>query len=103
MMAEMPSSILSQYLRGNKSIQVDTSSVRFLTFSEESINYVSQLFSDNGSIKKWHEFKKECNLHESSHFKWLQLVGSIGERWKLIIKENYENATNLVIHDHHLI
>ena len=27
-------------------------------------------------IKKWHEFKKEYNLHESSYFKWLQLEDS---------------------------
>ena len=25
------------------------------------------------------------------------------EKWKFIIKENYENATNLIIHDHLLI
>ena len=42
-------------------------------------------------------------LHESSHFKWIQLVDSVPERWKFIIKENSENATNLIIHDHHLI
>ena len=82
---------------------MDKVSIHFLTFSEKSINYVSQLFSDNGSIKKWHEFKREYNLHESSYFKWLQLVDSIPERWKFVIKENYENATNLIIHDHHLI
>ena len=27
----------------------------------------------------------------------------IPERWKFIIKENYKNASNLIIHDHHLI
>ena len=103
MLAEIPSCILSQYLWYNKSTQVDKTSIHFLTFSEKRINYVSQLFSGNGSIKKWHEFKREYNLHESSYFKWLQLVGSIPKRWKCIIKENYENATNLIIHDHHLI
>ena len=54
-------------------------------------------------LKNQHEFKREYNLHESSYFKWLQLVDSISERWKFIIKENYENATDLIIHDHHLI
>ena len=101
--AKMPSYILSQYLWYNKSVQVDKASIYFLTFSEKSISYVLQLFSDNDSIKKWHEFKREYNLHESSCLKWLQLVDSIPERWKFIIKENYENATNLIIHDHHLI
>ena len=39
----------------------------------------------------------------SSYFEWLQLVDSIPERWKIIIKQNYENATNLIIHDHYSI
>ena len=40
---------------------------------------------------------------KSSYFEWLQLVDSIPERWKIIIKQNYENATNLIIHDHYSI
>ena len=36
-------------------------------------------------------------------FKWLKLVDSIPERWKFFTKENYENAINLIIHDHHSI
>ena len=51
MITEVPPCILLQYLWYNRSIQVDTSSVYFLKFSEKNINYVSQLFSDNGSIK----------------------------------------------------
>ena len=58
---------------------MDKASFHFLTFHEKSINYVSQLFNDNSSIKKWHEFKKEYSLHESLYFKWLQLVDSIPE------------------------
>ena len=49
------------------------------------------------------EFKREHNLHESFYFQWLQLIDSIPQRWKIIIKENYENAINLIIHDHHLV
>ena len=33
----------------------------------------------------------------------MQLIDSIPGRWRFIIKENYENDTNLIIHDHHLI
>ena len=33
----------------------------------------------------------------------MQLIDSIPGRWTFIIKENYENDTNLIIHDHHLI
>ena len=46
----------------NKSIQVDKASVQFLTFSEKSINYVSQLFSDSGSIKN------SMNLREDATY-----------------------------------
>ena len=36
-------------------------------------------------------------------FDWLRINESIPERWKVIIKENYENATNLIVHGHHLV
>ena len=52
---------------------------------------------------KMPEFKIEYNLHEGSYFKRLQLVNTIPGRWKFIIRQNYENATNLIIHDYHLI
>ena len=103
MVTEVPSYILSQYLWYNRSIQVDNSSVYFLKFSEKNISYVSQLSSDSGSIKQWHEFKREDSLHESFYFQWLQLIDSIPQTWKIIIKESYENAINLIIHDHHLV
>ena len=103
MITKIPSYILSQYLLYNGSIQADNASVNWLKFSGKNFNYVSQLFSDNGSIKQWHDFKNEYNLHESFYFQCLQLIGSIPERWKLIIKGNYENATNFMIHHHHLV
>ena len=31
------------------------------------------------------------------------MADSIPQIWKIIIKEDYENATNLIIHDHHLV
>ena len=76
-------------------MQVDNSSVYFLKLSETNINY--------GSIKQWHESKREHNLHEKFYFQWLQLIDSSPQRWKIIIKENYANTINLVIHDHHLV
>ena len=102
LITELPSCILSQYLWCNRSIQVDNFSFYFLKFSEKNINHVSQFFSGNGSIKQWHEFQREHNLHESFYFQWLQLIDSIPQRWK-IIKENYENSINLIIDDHHLV
>ena len=53
-MPEIPSFILSQYLQYNKSIQVCKASIHFFNVFRKSINYVSQLFSGNGSIEKQH-------------------------------------------------
>ena len=102
-MTEIPSCILSQYLWYNANIQIDKTSIHFSRFSEKNINYVSQLFNNNGLIKKWHKLKEEYNLHQNSYFQWVQLIDSIPEKWKFIIKKNNEVAANLTTHDHHLI
>ena len=102
-MTEIPFVAFAQYL-WHESIQVDTvhfSLCSFFKVSEKSINEVLQLFSDNCSIKKWHEFKRDYNLQKNSSFKWLKLIYSIPEKWKFIIKENHENAANFIIHDHY--
>ena len=78
-MTEILSCILSQYLWYNAYIQVDKTSIK------KSINYVSQLFIDNDSIKKWHKFKREYNLHQNSYFQWVQLIDCIPEKSKFII------------------
>ena len=62
------------------------------------------IFSHNRSIKLWHEFKREPNLHEFFSFQWLQIIDSIPQRWEMIIFfDNSENAINLIIDDHHLV
>ena len=68
-------------------IQVDKTSIQFSWFSEKNNNHVSQLFNNNGSTKKWHDFKRDYNLHENSYFHWIHLIHSIPEKWKSIIKK----------------
>ena len=46
--------------------------------------------------------RQNTTYMENFYFQWLQLIDSIPQRRKIIIKENYENAINLIIHDHHL-
>ena len=48
---DIPSCILSQYLRYNENIQVDKASAHFSKFSEKFFNYISRFFSDSGSFK----------------------------------------------------
>ena len=92
-----------QYLWYNKNIQEDKNSIRLVRFFDKNINYVSQLFRPDGSIKTWYELKTEHELHENSYFQWLQLISAIPEGRKFMIKENHESTTNLIIHDHHVI
>lgn len=74
MITHIHSCILPEYLWHNGITEVDKPSVNFLKVSKKSITYALQLFCDNGSIKQWHEFKREYDLHESSCFKWLQWI-----------------------------
>ena len=67
-MTAVPFCILPQYLWYNEIIPTDEASVNFLQFFKETVIYVSQLFSDNGSVKKWHEFKGEYNLYKHFYF-----------------------------------
>ena len=90
MMTEIPPCILSQYLCSNANIQVDNTSIQFSRFSEKNINRVSQFFKNNGSIKKWHEFKREYDLHQNSYFQLVQLIDFIPEKWKSTITKNNE-------------
>ena len=100
---EIPSCTLSQYLWYSNIIQVEKHLIYLVQFSEENINYVSQLFRSEGSIKTWHEIKTEHELHENSYFQWLQLISAIPEERKFVIKETHESTTNLIVDDHHVI
>ena len=95
MMTEIPSCILSQYLWYNANIKVDKTSIQFSRFSKKNVRYVSQFFNHNGSIKKRHQFKREYHLHENSYIQCVQIIDCIPEKWKIIIKINYENSANL--------
>ena len=95
MMTEIPPCILSQYLCCNANIQVDNTSIQFSRFSEKNINRVSQFFKNNGSIKKWHEFKREYDLHQNSYFQLVQLIDFIPEKWKSTIKKTMKLVITL--------
>ena len=97
---ETPSSILSQFLWYNIYIQIDEGDVHLSSFSQNNLNFVSQLFNTNGSIKAWHLLKQEYHLNNNSYFQWLQLINSIPEKRKLTIKQSSSDAKDLIIHGH---
>ena len=63
---ETTSSILSQFLWYNIYIQVDEDDVHLSKFSQNNLNFVSQLFNTNGSIKTWYLLKQEYHLKNNS-------------------------------------
>ena len=86
MVTEIPSCILSQYMWYNANIQKPLFCFHGFP-KQKNINYISELFNNSGSIKKWHKFKREYDLHQNSYFQWVQLIDSIPEKWKFIIKK----------------
>ena len=71
--SEVPSCILSSVLWNNCSIRINSKPITF----------------------------SELELNDSLYFQWRQLVNSNPQKWKLIIKDNYND--NLLYSNHHLI
>ena len=94
---------MSQFLRYNIYIQINEGDAHLSRFPKNNLNFVSQLFGRNGTVKAWHLLKHEYHLNSSSYFQWLQLINSIPGKWKLSIKQSSSDSKSLIIHDHYLI
>ena len=98
-----PSCVLSQFLWYNSYIKIDNKAVYLKFFSTKNINFITQLFNTDGSVKNWNILKTEFALQNKDQFCWLQLVNAIPEMWKKCIKQTSENTSLLVVKDHHLL
>ena len=99
--SEVPSCILSSVLWNNCSIRINRKPITFRVLSNQNLIYLHQLFDNNGRIKNWDNIKSELELNDFLYFQWRQLVHSIPQKWKLIIKDNYND--NLLYSNYHLI
>ena len=81
-----PSCVLSQFLWYNSYIKIDNKAVYLEFFSTKNINFITQLFNTEGSVKNWNILKMELALQNKDQFCWLQLVNAITEMWKKFIK-----------------
>ena len=97
-----PSRVLSQFIWYNSYIKIDSKAVYLNSFSTKNINFVTQLFNTDGSVKNWNILKTEYTLQNKDQFCWLQLINAIPEMWKKCIKQTSENTSFLVVKDHHL-
>ena len=67
------------------------------------MNFIGQLFNDNGNIKPWKDLKIEFHLKDTRKIYWLQIIDALPKTWKDIILNNKGNAKGLVIFDHHIV
>ena len=54
-------------------------------------------------MKPCNDLKIEYNLKNETSFQWLQLKHAIPRKWNAFIKQNFGNASGLLIHEDHLI
>ena len=94
--SELPSCILSNFLWFNKYILIEKKSIFFRDFSDKDLNFVYQLFDNNGNVKSWSNIKEEFGFGNISNFKWQQLICTLPPFWKKIIQET-DNAHNLLL------
>ena len=99
---ELPSCILSTFLWYNKDILISNKPIYFKHFSNNNLNYVTQLFYYTGNTKEWVKLKHEFNFNNNLCFNWMQLIHSIRQKWKNIIKNN-RISEKLPFLNHHLI
>ena len=97
------SCVLSQFLWYYSYIKIDNDAVYLKSFSVKNINFMTQLFHSDRSVKNWNILKTECALQNKDHLCWLQLINAKLEMWKKCIKQTSENTSLLVVKDHHLL
>ena len=67
------------------------------------INYVSQLFKPDGSIKAWHDFKTEFGLENRHYFKFLQIMNTLPPEWRQIMKHEPHVNDGVFLHTQGLL
>ena len=97
-MLEIPSGILSQYLWYNTNIQVDKTSIQFSRFSEKMFI----MFYKN--LLTMAPLKNRMNLREKTIYMKIRIFNGCNSVFQknenLSLKKDYENAANLITHDH---
>jgi len=91
------------FLWYNSYILIDKKSFIFSGMTNNGLNYVGQLFTENGKIKSWENIKLEFNLDNSSYFSWMQLIESVPTNWKKNILDDKDLSKNLCFFESHLI
>ena len=54
-----------------------TVSLCIFRFFDKNLNFIGQLFNDNGHIKPWEDIKIESDLKDTQKIYWLQLINAL--------------------------
>ena len=54
-----------------------TVSLCIFRFFDKNLNFIGQLFNDNGNIKPWEDIKIESDLKDTQKIYWLQLINAL--------------------------
>ena len=75
----------------------------FCFFSDKNLNFIGQMFNDNGNVKPWKDLRIEFNLKYTYKIYWLQILNALPKTWKDIILKDKGSTKNLVIFDYHIV
>ena len=95
------SSILSESVYNNNFIKIENKTVKYNFLGIKRL-FVADLFEENGSLLCWERFKYQHKIPPNLYFKWLQLIDSIPENWKNIIKEDKGHSRIFCIFKPHI-
>ena len=73
----LPSAILSQFLWVDSNINIDNKSIFISGFTSNNINFVGQIFHENGETKSWDYTESEYNLESKLKYRWIQLTDAL--------------------------
>ena len=86
--------VLFEHLWYNRHHKISKKPFIFYPFESVGINHVADLFINQHQIH-WPSVKSKFNLAEKLHFKWLQLVKVISDKWANIIKTGIGSTQGL--------
>ena len=87
--------ILSESLWYNSFIQINQNAIFFRELCLAGINRVADLFEKHGKLVMFHKLR-QLGLPDTLHFKWMQLIDAIPEKWKVIARNHPNNSEGLV-------
>ena len=88
--------ILSQFLWFNLNIRIDNKTIFISDFASKHINFVGQVFHENGKTKSWDYITSEYNLENKLKSHWIQLTDALPKLWKDRILNYRGNSMNLL-------